>query len=113
MSESNPSLKKAAIVGLVPAVIEGILIITVEPTINPWILAQAVIFWFTCGSIITLVRTNWPIITSSILLTVFLNLPWYIAESIVKNRIEHLAPLIIASIVQGFIIGILIRRMRL
>lgn len=104
-------IKNALIAGTVPAILEALLILSVEPSINLWVLAQAVLFWFTCGAIICLIQNEWPMVISSILLTVFLNLPWYIAESVIKNKPEHLLPLIVASIIQGAIIGILKKKL--
>ncbi|NOU20082.1 MAG: hypothetical protein HOO91_21200 [Bacteroidales bacterium] len=102
----NVNLKNASIVGIIPAILEGILIFSVEPTINLWLLSQAILFWFTCGFVVYLVDVGLPKIISGILFTMFLSLPWYIAESVSKDKPEHLVPLILASIVLGIIIGI-------
>ena len=104
--------KSAFFVGIVPALMEGILIYSVEPTINGWILFQAVLFWFTCGFTIHIIDIGFPRILHGIIFTVFLNLPWYIAESIVKNKPEHFMPLVIASILFGTIIGIISKKLK-
>ena len=95
----------STITGIIPAILEGVLVYSVEPTINIWILFQGVLFWFTCGFVVHLINSKNHRILTSIVYTVFLNLPWYIAESIVPNKIQHLLPLFIASIVLGFVIG--------
>ena len=105
-------LKNAALVGLVPALLEGILVYSVEPSINRWILLQAILFWFTCGFTTHVIEINIPRIFLGIGFTVFLNLPWYIAESIVKNKPEHFLPLVVTSIVFGAVIGWISKRLR-
>lgn len=102
---SVTKIKRSAIVGIIPAILEGVMILSVEPTIDRWVLFQATLFWFTCGVTVHIIDLGFPRIVHGILFTVFLNLPWYIAESIVKNKTEHFLPLVIASIVFGIIIG--------
>lgn len=106
------TIKQASVVGLLPAIIEAILIYFVEPAINKWILVQAVLFWFTCGFTVFLIDIKISEIFKSVLFTVFLNLPWYIAESVSKEKPEHLIPLIIASIIQGLVIGLLSKKLK-
>ncbi|MCE9501752.1 MAG: hypothetical protein K8R21_14820 [Leptospira sp.] len=104
----NNTLKliiNSSITGVIPATLEGILIYSVEPTISQWMVIQATLFWFTCGFVVYQLNTGENIFLISVGFTMFLNLPWYIAESIVKNKPEHFIPLVIASIVQGIIIG--------
>lgn len=106
-------LTNASITGVVPAILEGILVYSVEPTVNPWVLAQACLFWFTCGFAIYLIDVEMPSILKGMIFSVFLCLPWYIAESVVAGKPEHFAPLVIASVLQGLIIGFLDRRLKM
>lgn len=99
-------IRNAAIVGFLPFVLEGILIYSVEPNTDIWLLLQAVLAWFSFGFVVYLIDKGNKVVLNSIWLTILLNIPWYIAESVVKNKLEHLAPLIIASIVMGVVIGI-------
>jgi len=103
--DKSNKLINALFVGLVPAIIEGILIYSVEPNTNTWILVQAVTAWFSFGFVVYLINKGNRIILNAILLTLLLNLPWYIAETVVKNTPQHFLPLVIASIVMGAIIG--------
>lgn len=103
--ENSKKLLNAFFVGLVPAIIEGILIYSVEPKTNIWILVQAVTAWFSFGFVVYLINKGNKIILNAILFTLLLNLPWFIAETVVKNTPQHFIPLVIASIVMGAIIG--------
>jgi hypothetical protein len=91
--------------GFIPALLEFILVYSVEPKANAWLLIQVTLFWFSCGFVVYWL--NLKSIVKSILFTVLLSSPWYIAESVLKNTPEHFIPLFIASIVQGSIIGFL------
>ncbi|HMV80167.1 MAG TPA: hypothetical protein PK453_08980 [Leptospiraceae bacterium] len=102
----------AATAGLVPAALELLLIVSVEPSIDRWVLFQAVFFWFTCGFSVYRLCSEERIISSSVGYTVFLNIPWYTAESAGKNKPEHLVPLVCVSILQGIIIGILAKKLK-
>lgn len=106
-------LRNASIVGIVPAILEAILIYAVDPVVNPWIVIQACLFWFSCGFIISLLNMEIPFILKGIVFSVFMCLPWYIAESVISKKPEHFAPLIIASIIQGVIIGYLDKRLKM
>jgi hypothetical protein len=98
-------IRNAVIVGLLPAALEGTLIFLVEPKTNSWIMIQAILAWFSFGLVVSLIPKGKRVVFNSIVLTVILNLPWYIAETVVKNTPEHFIPLFIASIVMGGIIG--------
>jgi hypothetical protein len=103
----NNSLKirNAIIVGAIPAILEGLLVYFADPLVGKWVLIQSILFWFSCGFVVSLADIGYRRIPVSILLTVLLNIPWYIALTIVANKPEHLIPLIISSIVMGTIIG--------
>lgn len=99
-------IRNAILVGLVPAILEGLLIHFADPKTNHWVLIQSIIFWFGCGFVCYLIDLFKSKLLTSLLITILLCLPWFIALSIVDNKPEHLLPLIIASIVMGLIIGI-------
>ena len=98
-------IRNACLAGTVPAILEGLLLYFAEPTINNWVLVQSVLFWFSVGFLAYLVEISANKILSSLLVTVLLNLPWYIALTVVANQPDHLIPLIVASLVMGTIIG--------
>jgi hypothetical protein len=50
-------------------------------------------------------------VLSAVLLTVFLNVPWFIEEAIRPGRYDHLAPLLVASVVSGVVIGLVSRKL--
>jgi hypothetical protein len=103
---------KAIWVGGTLAVMEGALILAAEPGIERWHLAQAVLAWFSFGFVLYLSETGLPAVQEGILLTVILNLPWYIAEAIRPKKLDHLLPLIVASIIAGTLAGLLKKRLQ-
>ena len=111
--DRSKTLQGAVIVGIVPAILEGMLVYSVEPSISAWILVQAMLFWFTCGFIVHILDIGIHRVIHGIIFTVFINLPWYIAESIVQNKPEHFFPLVIASIIFGALIGIISKKLTL
>ena len=95
--------------GLVPAILEFLLVYSVEPEISKWILIQVSLFWFGCGiSVYKLNEKNSFLF--SIFYTLFLNSPWFIAESIAKQKPEHFLPLLLASIIQGSILAFISKK---
>jgi hypothetical protein len=99
-------LFNAILTGLIPAVLEGLLIYFTASETNVWILIQSVLFWFSCGFVISLIEIGKSKILTSVLLTLLLNIPWFIALTIVANHPEHFIPLIISSLIMGIIIGL-------
>lgn len=99
----------ASFTGLVPAILEAILLVSVEPDLNGWILFQSVLFWFTCGFVVFLLNFQSKILLRSLFYTVVICSPWYIAESFSKNQPDHFIPIMIASLVMGLVIGFLIK----
>lgn len=104
--ETTTKWGKAAIVGLIPATLEFLLVYFADPGAGTLMLLQSVIFWFGCGVVVYLASPPASRILGSVLLTLLLNLPWYIALSIAPGKWEHLVPLVVASLVMGVIIGV-------
>ena len=100
------NLQNAVLTGTVPAILEVLLILATGPAISLWVLIQSILFWFGCGFVVYLARLQGNKIISSVLITVLLNMPWYIALSVVANKPNYLIPLIIASIILGGVIGL-------
>jgi hypothetical protein len=48
-------IKNAVIVGLIPAILEGLLIHFADPTTSNWVLIQSILFWFSCGFVVYLI----------------------------------------------------------
>lgn len=105
-------LRRAAVVGLVPAALECALLLGVEPGLERWHLAQAVSFWFTCGFVVHLAAPAGAPLLRAVLLTMLLCMPWHIVEAIRPGQLDHLAPLVVASAVFGLVIALVSRRLR-
>jgi hypothetical protein len=104
--------KNGLLVGAVVAILEGILIWTADPSTTPWIFIQSISFWLFCGLVVYMTETGLPAILNSILLTVLLNIPWYISLSIVAGNPGHFVPLVTASIIFGTMIGLMSKRLK-
>jgi hypothetical protein len=104
--------KNGLLVGAVVAILEGILIWAADPSITPWLFIQSISFWLFCGLVVYMTETGLPAILNGILLTVLLNIPWYISLSIAAGNPGHLVPLVIASIIFGAIIGLMSKRLK-
>jgi hypothetical protein len=104
--------KNGLLVGAVVATLEGILIWAADPSITPWVFVQSISFWLFCGLVVYMTETGLPAILNSILLTVLLNIPWYISLSIVAGNPGYLAPLVVASVIFGTIIGLMSKRLK-
>lgn len=109
---ATTSWKAAVMTGALVASIEGVMIGTADPGIDPWHFAQAVSAWFACGVVVSLARSGLPAIWNGIVLTLLLNVPWFIAEAIRAGKPQYLAPLAVASTVLGAIIGLVSARLR-
>jgi hypothetical protein len=103
--------RNALIVGVVAAALEAMLVLTAHPDVNRWVLTQGVLFWFGCGIVVYMANSGLGAIVHGIVLTLILNVPWYIALAIAPGRPAMLPPLIGASIVLGAIIGWLRQRL--
>lgn len=104
--------RNGILVGAVVATLEGILIWAADPSTSPWVFIQSISFWLFCGLVIYMTETGLPAILNGILLTVLLNIPWYISLSIVAGNSGYLVPLVVASIIFGTIIGLMSQRLR-
>lgn len=98
-------VRNAIIVGLVMAAFEGILIRTADPNTSHWVLLQSILFWFSCGLVVSLSNTGLPKWIGSILLTEILTLPWLISLVVIPQQYSHLVPLIVVNTLFGAIIA--------
>ncbi|RPI94229.1 MAG: hypothetical protein EHM40_07260 [Chloroflexi bacterium] len=104
--------KNGFLTGAVVAALEGILIWVADPSLTLWVFVQSVSFWLFCGLVIYMTETGLPAILNGILLTVLLNIPWYISLSIAAGKPGNLIPLVIASILFCTLIGLMSQKLR-
>lgn len=102
---AGKKITKAFITGAIPAFLEGLLIHFADPQAGNWLLLQSVLFWFSCGFVVFMATPDKKKVLVSVSLTLLLNIPWYIALTVIAHKPEHLLPLIISSLVMGLIIG--------
>ena len=104
--------KNGLLVGLIVAALEGLLLWLTDSNLSPWVFLQSISFWLFCGLVVYMAETGLPTLLNSILLTVLLNIPWYIALSVGNGRPELLIPLIIASLIFGTVIGLASKKLK-
>jgi hypothetical protein len=105
MAKQLMKWKHGLLVGTIVAVLEGVLLRLTDPNISMWLFIQGVSFWLVCGLVVYIAETGLPVLAGSILLTILLNIPWYIALSIGDGKPELLLPLVVASLIFGMVIG--------
>lgn len=91
--------------GAVAAALDVSLIMAVEPAISLWVPLEAALFWTAAGWAAVASTTGLGRFGHGVLATVLLNLPWYVLESFAAGHPEHLAPLVIMSVVFGLGFG--------
>lgn len=104
--------RNAFLVGVVCAILEALLILVADPGTDRWVFIQSISFWLGCGMVVYMADSGIPPIPHGVTLTVLLNIPWYIALSIVPGNLTLLPPLVIASIIFGIVIGLLKKKLR-
>ncbi|MEI7014480.1 hypothetical protein [Leptospira licerasiae] len=105
MNQNRIKIRNAIIIGLVMAALEGILIGVADPTVSTWILFQSMLFWFSCGFVVSISNLGLSRWITSILLTEILTAPWLITLVIIPGQYSHLVPLLIVNTLFGAIIG--------
>lgn len=103
--------RNAILIGLICALLEALLLLGTDPSIDRWVLAQSLFFWFGCGLVVYMAESGLPALPHSVLLTLLLSMPWYIVLAIAPGKLTLLPPLVIAGIVFGLLIGFLRKRL--
>ena len=112
MSVQFTKWKNGLLVGGVAAILEGVLRRLTDPNISIWVFVQSVSFWLFCGLVVYMAETGLAALPQGVLLTVLLNIPWYIALSVGDGKPELLIPLVVASVIFGTVIGLVSRKLK-
>jgi hypothetical protein len=107
----NKKLLNSIIIGIVLGVLEGVLITFGDPNASTLVLIQSILFWFSVGVIINISDTGLSNYAHSIFIVLFLNIPWYINLTVIPNKLEHLPPMVIVSVLFGLISGFLSKKL--
>lgn len=91
--------------GLAAGLLDAGLIALVEPQVSPWVLLQSFLAWLVCGWAVVATKTGLGDAAHGMLVTVLLNLPWFVALSLATGQPGHLPPLLGMSLVFGWGFG--------
>jgi hypothetical protein len=91
--------------GLVAAALDVALILAVDPAVPRWTLLEAGAFWAVAGWVVVASTSGLGWWGHGMLVTVLLNLPWYLVEGPAAGHPEHVPPLAIMSLVFGVAFG--------
>ncbi|TGM57083.1 hypothetical protein [Leptospira adleri] len=105
MNQNQLRWRNAFLIGGAAGISEGLLVGLADPNTGLWILVQSILFWFSCGMIVSLVETGFSKFWSVLIFTELMNLPWFIALVVIPGNYSHLIPLIVASLIFGSMIG--------
>jgi len=108
----NKKSLNSIIVGVILGTLESLLITFGDPSASWLVLLQSIIFWFSVGVIVYISETELSQYLHSVFIVLFLNIPWYINLTIIPNKLEHLVPMIIVSVVFGLIAGFVTKKLK-
>lgn len=88
-------------VGFIAGALDAAIIILAEPTASAWGIAQAVIAWTLTGWVVTATDSGLRPFAHGLVVTVLLNVPWYIQFTILPGQWSLLPPLVVMSLLFG------------
>jgi hypothetical protein len=108
----SQQVKSALIIGIIPAILEGLLIYFFDSKASKWVIIESMFFWYSAAMIIYLIELPISELVKSILFSLVLATPWFIQEVFIFNNLDHLLPLIISSGIMGLIIGLISKKLK-
>ncbi|MBM9500399.1 hypothetical protein JWG44_09090 [Leptospira sp. 201903071] len=105
MNQIQIRWRNAFLIGITAGILEGLLVGFADPNVGTWTLLQSILFWFSCGFIVSFAETGFSKFWTALILTEIMNLPWLIALVVIPGNYQHLVPLIVASLIFGSVIG--------
>ncbi|MBM9577057.1 hypothetical protein JWG45_07805 [Leptospira sp. 201903070] len=105
MNRNQIRWRNAFVIGIISGILEGLLVGFADPNVGTWMLVQSILFWFSCGMIVSLVESGFSKFWTALIFTEIMNLPWLIALVVIPGNYQHLIPLVVASLIFGSVIG--------
>ncbi len=98
--------------GALAGALDVSLIAVADPGAGGWVELQSFAFWTSAGALVVASETGLGRIAHGVLVTVLLNLPWYVVFGPASGHPEHVPPLVGMSLVFGAAFGWLHGRAR-
>lgn len=98
--------KLGFVAGVVAGVLDVVLIAVADASAGVWVMAQSFLFWSVAGWVVVVSPSRLGPLLHGVVVTVLLNLPWYIAFGPSAGHWDHVPPLIFMSIVFGLGFGV-------
>ena len=96
--------------GLLIGIPMAIVVAVSNPNASFWMLAEDIIAWTVMGWVVISSSSGLKPIMHGVMITVFLNLPWYIQFAILPGRWDHLPFMIVMTMIIGLIFGFVKKR---
>jgi hypothetical protein len=98
--------KLGVVAGVVAGVLDVVLIAVADASAGGWVMAQSFLFWSVAGWLVVVSPSRFGPLLHGVVVTVLLNLPWYVAFGPGAGHWEHVPPLIGMSAVFGLGFGV-------
>jgi hypothetical protein len=92
-------------VGALAGAADVALILAVDSAATTWVMLEGCLFWTVAGWVVVASESGLGRYAHGIVVTVLLNLPWYVLLGPASGKPEHVPPLIVMSIIFGAIFG--------
>ena len=91
--------------GAVAGGLDVLLIAVADPAADGWVWVQSFLAWTVSGWAVVASESGLRGLPHGVVVTLFLNLPWFVAFSVAIGRPEHLPPLVAMSALFGLGFG--------
>ena len=92
-------------IGSMAGILEVILIYVVGSSSSPWLLVQAGVAWTLTGCVIFSTNSGLPPLLHGIFITLLLNVPWIIQETVLAGQLNWLLSAIVQNVFFGDMFG--------
>lgn len=97
---------RGVVAGVVAGVVDVVLITVADASAGVWVMMQSLLFWSVAGWLVVVSPSRFTPVLHGVVVTVLLNLPWYLALGPGSGHWEHVAPLVGMSVVFGLGFGV-------
>ncbi|WP_437969182.1 hypothetical protein WMF04_07765 [Sorangium sp. So ce260] len=105
MSNATKTWSVGLGVGALAGAADISLIVAVDPAATGWVLLESFLFWTVAGWVVVASESGLGRYGHGILVTMLLNLPWYVLLGPAAGQPAHVPPLLLMSVVFGSAFG--------